>query len=107
MQARNHSLLLQQPNPVVFAVANEDRIVFVDKYAMRPSQTTLKGVAVGAIGLFPITHEKFKRFFRDVDHADRVRFGIRQIDIAFGIETDALGAGECCAKRRSTIASEA
>ena len=107
MQARNHSLLLQQPNPVVFAVANEDRIVFVDKYAMRPSQTTLKGIAVGAIGLFPIADEQFKCVFRDVDHAYRVRFSISQVYIAFGIEADTLGARECGAERRATVASEA
>ena len=107
MQANNHPLLLQQPNPVVFAITDENGIIFVDKDAVGSGQTALEWIAIGAIGLFPIADEQFKCVFRDIDHAYRVRFSISQVYIAFGIEADTLGAGECCAKRRSTIASEA
>jgi hypothetical protein len=70
-----------------FAVADEDAAVFVHENAAGACESAVERfVATGAVALVVVFDEDFEGCLFDTKTADRMRLGIGELEVAFGIE---------------------
>src|SRR5690349_17842813 len=91
---------------MVFAVADEDGPVGIDKYAVRARQPAVERIPVQAVAAFASAGDHFDGLFAGVDAADAVTFGVREIDVAIRRNADSLWPGQCRFLCGTTVSSE-
>ena len=96
----NHS------HAVRFAVADENRSVPVDKDAVRTRHLTRQRIAIRPVSFGAGSRYQFNRLLANVDHPDRMAFGVGQIDVAVRRDAQTFRAGQRGQLSRSSVASE-
>src|SRR5687768_12545948 len=92
---------------VIFRVADVNRVVGVDVDAMGAGEFTIVRRAVRAITLLSRAGDEVEVSGRDVDHADRVRLGVDEINVVVRTDRDAFRAGQGGKFRRAPVPGEA
>src|SRR5215813_1633817 len=93
------------------AVAHEYYVIAINEDAMRPRHPASQRVAiltstVRLAASLSRAGDQFNRHFTNINHPDRVAFGVRQINIAVRSDAQSLGAGQCGQLRRAAVAGE-
>src|SRR5262245_49262544 len=96
----NHS------HAVSFAVADENRTVAVNKDAMRTRHLTRQRIAIRSVSFGPGSSDQFNRLFANVNHPDRMAFGVGQIDVAVRRDAQTFRAGQRGQLGCAAVASE-
>src|SRR5262245_51130507 len=84
----NHS------HAVSFAVADENRTVAVNKDAVRTRHLTRQRIAIRSVSFGAGSRDQFNRIFSNVNHPDRMAFGVGQIDVAVWRDAQTFRAGQ-------------
>src|SRR5215813_13458964 len=94
------------------AVADEDDVVAIDKNSVRPGHPASQRVAI----LTPVVRvaaslsragNQFNRHFTNINHSDRMAFGVGQINIAVWRDTQTFRAGQRGQFSRAAVAGAA
>src|SRR5262245_4945988 len=96
----NHS------HAVRFAVADEDRAVAVNEDAVRTRHLARQRIAIRSVSFGAGSRDQFNCLFANVNHSDRMAFGVGQIDIAVWRDTQTFRAGQSGQPGRAAIPSE-
>src|SRR5262245_50669755 len=96
----NHS------HAVRFAVADENRTVAVNEDAVRTRHLTRQWIAIRSISFGAGSCYQFNRLFANVNHPDRMAFGVGQIDVAVRRDAQTFRAGQRGQLSRAAVARE-
>ncbi len=87
------SVDVQYSNAVVVAVTDVDSADGIDKHPVRSIKSAFQCDSFGAITPVSVTHNRFDGTGRDPDDADGVAFGVCEVNVSVGSQSNSLWSG--------------
>ena len=90
-----------------FAVADKDCSVRVHENPVGPRHATFQRSSSRTVTSFASSGDQFQGSLGDIDHPHRVAFGVGEVYVSVGSNTQTLWSGESRLFRRTIVSSEA